>query len=255
MPFVAVALLLSVSTAEEKVYDVAGVQREATIIAPSRSTPNPPLIFGFHGHGGNRRNAARSFRLEQLWPEAIVVYMQGLPTPGMTDPNGEKNGWQQNAGEQGDRDLAFFDTVLEDVSSRFRVAPSRTFSMGHSNGGRFSYLLWSKRGDKFAAFGPSASPVGLMPIEPKPAFIMAGETDEVVRFASQQRSINRVLRIDGHRGDGKKIAEYTTRYDGATPVITYVHPDGHRFTSEAMPMMITFFREIVSGTIPNRSGA
>ncbi len=47
------------------------------------------------------------------WPEAIVVYMQGLNTPGaLTDPDGKRPGWQKTFGDQGDRDLKFFDAVL-----------------------------------------------------------------------------------------------------------------------------------------------
>ena len=32
---------------------------------------------------GNMNLAARAFHLHQLWPEALVVYMQGLNTPGL----------------------------------------------------------------------------------------------------------------------------------------------------------------------------
>src|SRR6478672_3764464 len=50
-----------------------------------------PLVFDFHGHGGKDRHAARSHRLHEAWPEAVVVYMQGLNTPGkLTDPEGKK---------------------------------------------------------------------------------------------------------------------------------------------------------------------
>lgn len=50
------------------------------------------------GHHGGSRQASRSFQMHSEWPEAIVVYMQGLPTPGQwTDPDGKKPGWQSLA--------------------------------------------------------------------------------------------------------------------------------------------------------------
>lgn len=32
--------------------------------------------------------------IQTLWPEAIVVYPQGLNSPGPVDPPGNKPGWQ-----------------------------------------------------------------------------------------------------------------------------------------------------------------
>ena len=82
-------------------WTIDGAAREALVYAPSReSSGAPPLVFGFHGHGGSSQNAARSFRIHELWPEAVVVYPQGLPTPGrLTDPEGKKAGWQFAPGE------------------------------------------------------------------------------------------------------------------------------------------------------------
>jgi len=60
-----------------------------------------PVVLVFHGHGGTARYAARTFALHRHWPEAIVVYPQGLNTPGRrTDPEGRRPGWQHAAGEQ-----------------------------------------------------------------------------------------------------------------------------------------------------------
>ena len=73
--------------------------REALISVPEKAKTEPtPVVFGFHGHGGSMKNAARSFRYQELWPEAIVVYMQGLKTPGqLTDPEGLRAGRQSHA--------------------------------------------------------------------------------------------------------------------------------------------------------------
>lgn len=107
---------------ELRTWEIADKTREALIFKPLKETRAAPVVFGFHGHGGNARNAARSFRMHELWPEALVVYMQGIPTPGpLTDPEGKRNGWQHNAGEQEDRDFKFFDAVLARVRQDYKI--------------------------------------------------------------------------------------------------------------------------------------
>jgi len=93
-----------------RTWDVDGVKREALVYAPSKKTDGKvPLVFDFHGHGGTAKNAARTHHFHTAWPEAVVVYMQGLNTPGkLTDPDGKKSGWQSGPGDQKDRDLKFF---------------------------------------------------------------------------------------------------------------------------------------------------
>ena len=95
-------------------WKVDGVAREALVYAPATAkASSTAVVFVFHGHGGNSRNAVRSFAMNRYWPEAISVYMQGLNTPGrLTDPEGKKPGWQHSVGAQQDRDLKFFDAVL-----------------------------------------------------------------------------------------------------------------------------------------------
>ncbi len=61
---------------------IDGVPRQALILAPANASRSPerlPLLFAFHGHGGNMVQTAAQMRFDKVWPEAIVVYMQGLP--------------------------------------------------------------------------------------------------------------------------------------------------------------------------------
>src|SRR5579862_7082553 len=69
-------------------WTVKGVEREALIIAPSNAAGadvKAPVVFAFHGHGGNMQQVADA-GVQQLWPEAIFVYPQGLPTKLYVDP-------------------------------------------------------------------------------------------------------------------------------------------------------------------------
>ena len=129
LAFLCLALLatarpaLAADALTRRTWTVDGTTRETLVYIPSQAKSNPaPVVFAFHGHGGSMQNAARTFSYHTRWPEAIVVYMQGLNTPGrLTDPEGKKPGWQSGVGDQGDRDLKFFDTVLAGLESDYRV--------------------------------------------------------------------------------------------------------------------------------------
>ncbi len=121
-----------------------------------RCRAKAPLIFVFHGHGDNAWFATEQFPFQTLWPEAIVVFPQGIPTPAASDPAGERRGWQHQPGEVGDRDLKLFDAMLHSLRWKFRIDDRRVYACGFSNGGFFDYVLWSQRGKLFAALAPCA---------------------------------------------------------------------------------------------------
>lgn len=227
---------------------VDGVDRSTIIYAPaSAKTNSSPVVFVFHGHGGNSRNAERSFHIEQNWPEAIVVYMQGLPTAGqLTDPDGKSYGWQAAAGSNGDRDLKFFDSVLARLKLDYNVDAKHIYATGHSNGGGFTCLLWLTRDEVFAAVAPCAAVAKYAAkLKPKPAMHIAGEKDPLVKFAWQQRMMNAVRKIDGCAPTGESWAANCTLYPSAkgTPVVTFIHPGGHIVPATAPGLIVKFFKQ------------
>lgn len=227
---------------------VDGLTREALVYAPTEGqTTETPLVFIFHGHGGNMRQAARSFASEKEWPEAICVYMQGLPTAGqLTDPEGKLAGWQGRAGMQGDRDLKFFDAMLARLEKEYKVDKRRIYSTGHSNGGGFTYLLWAERGDVFAAVAPSAAVyVNVSKLKPKPAMHLAGEKDTLVKYPWQVRMMEAVRRLNGCESEGQPWGANATFYPSktGTPVVTFIHSGGHEFKPSAVALIVKFFKE------------
>lgn len=229
-------------------WQVEGQQRQALVFLPSKPVDAPlPVVFAFHGHGGSALNAARSFALHKYWPEALVVYMQGLPTPGrLTDPEGKRNGWQHDAGDQNDRDLKFFDIVLNDVQKQFTIDAGRIYATGHSNGGSFTYLLWAERPNVFAAVAPSAATSrAIRRLRPKPAMHIAGKNDSLVLFAWQQRAMDSVREINGCSKTGEPWAKDCTLYPSSsgTPFVAFVHDGTHRYPAEAPPLIVKFFKE------------
>ncbi|MCX6952457.1 MAG: prolyl oligopeptidase family serine peptidase [Verrucomicrobia bacterium] len=235
-------------------WTVDGVVRKGLVHVPaSAATRETPVVFAFHGHGGTMAQAARSFGYHTLWPEAVVVYLQGLPTPGaLTDPAGKLPGWQKAPGDQGDRDLKFFDAVFATLKKECKVDAKRVFVTGHSNGGAFTYLLWAERGGAFAAVAPSAAVPGLAwfkQLTAKPALHVAGTNDELVKYPMQERAIAAVRKLNGCDATGAPWAKsgpltgtlYPSKTD--TPLVTLIHPGTHTFPAEAPALIVRFFKE------------
>jgi polyhydroxybutyrate depolymerase len=230
-----------------RTWSVDGVTREALVAVPTdAATKPPPLLFVFHGHGGTMGHAARTMAFHTVWPEAIVVYPQGLNTPGaLTDPEGRNSGWQAAAGAQDDRDLKFFDTMLASLRREFRIDDRRLYATGHSNGGGFTYLLWAERGSQFAAFAPSSAIAAraVSKLKPKPVWHLAGRADDLVKFSWQERMIEAVRRIN-QCGPAQPAEKGQVTYPSkvGAPVVTYIHLGGHTFPNEAPALIVAFLK-------------
>jgi len=229
---------------------IDGTARYAIVYPPAvkPDRTGAPLIFVFHGHGDNAWFVAtEQFAFQNLWPEAIVVYPEGLPTPAASDPAGERRGWQHMPGEVGDRDLKLFDAMLRTMHGKFRVDDHRVYAAGFSNGGFFDYILWGRRGSLFAAFAPCAAALRA-PLQinlPKPVIVVAGEKDERVAFAEQKQTIAALRQISGCKGEGQPWEGGSTLYPSAsgTPVVAVILPGGHAVPHAATELIAKFFRE------------
>ena len=161
-----IAFLLIFSTKlfaqTEKFYQINGVERKALFFEPKINSEKIPVVFVFHGHGGNAKHASRNLNFHQNFPEALVIYMQGIPgvTNSIVDKEGKYNGWQMNPDELQNRDVKFFDEVFSQISKNYNLDFDRIYAVGHSNGSRFVNVLWKMRPEKFAAFVTVAGPGG-----------------------------------------------------------------------------------------------
>ncbi|MCU0714925.1 MAG: hypothetical protein MUD03_02240 [Pirellula sp.] len=220
-----------------------------------RATSGQPVVFVWHGHGGAMRHSARTFRIHELWPEAIVVYTQGLPTPGMTDPEGKKNGWQRFDGDQDNRDLLFFDALLEELAKSYKVDRKRVYSMGHSNGAAFTYLIAMSRPGALAAIAPSAAPARgiragflagdpLAKIPPLPVMHIVGKDDKIVPRAWQIPTIEAFKKKNGCSTEAKPWEPGCVIYESKSgaPVIVMEHEGGHTYPQVANEKIVKFFK-------------
>lgn len=229
---------------------IEGTLREALVSLPARTESDlslSPIVFVFHGHGGGSAQVRRSYEAEQHWPEAIFAYPQGLPTPAaLIDPEGRKPGWQRTDGEMDNRDLKLFDTMLADLISHSHADPLRVYATGHSNGGSFTYLLWSTRHDALAAVAPSASAAGQrVPLaRPLPAMHVAGRRDALVKFEWQARTMDRIRRLNGCTTSATPVGTSGNLYESSqgAPTLLWITDATHKFDASCVEEMMLFFR-------------
>jgi polyhydroxybutyrate depolymerase len=227
-------------------WDVDGVNRRALIYSPTSGAGKAPVIFVFHGHGGNMTESAHHMDFQDAWPEAIVVYMQGLPTVSAIDPAGGLPGWQHESGDDGDRDLKFFDAVLATLHEKFSVDNHRVYATGFSNGAIFSYVLWAARANTFAAFAPCSGKIfpKVILTAPKPVFVVAGAVDRLVTAKDRDAAIRTARQLNAATGKGTSCGPSCTLYASTknANVRVWIHPGGHIYPPQTSPAIVTFFK-------------
>lgn len=233
-------------------WQVAGETRTAFVSKPAR-LDGAPVVFAWHGHGSRARYFAAACGIEKLWPEAVVVYPQGLATKGrVSDPEGKEAGWQFDVGQYDDRDLKFFDAMLATFRDLGADA-KRVYSTGHSNGGRFSYLLWAARPEQVAAVAPCASPAleRCERLTPRPCLHIAGKLDAIAPYEGQRAGMERAKRSNACEtsgrpwGPGGAATWFPSRLEA--PFVEYVHPGRHEFPKVAPELIVAFFKEVAGG--------
>jgi polyhydroxybutyrate depolymerase len=246
----AVALLLSPVLPAEVIkvmsWTVDGVERRALVYGPATGTGKSPVVFVFHGHGGNIAESAHRMDFQDAWPEAVVVYMQGLPTVSAIDPAGKSPGWEHEPGDDGDRDLKFFDAVLATLHEKFSIDDDRVYASGFSNGAIFTYVLWGTRANIFAAFAPCSGKISpqLELIEPRPVYIVAGAVDRLVVAKDRDEAIKTARQLNGATGKGKSCGPGCTLYPSTKNAIVRVliHPGGHIYPPQTSFGIVAFFK-------------
>ena len=251
LPFIFVvlaALASSGAAASPRVmnWTIEGVRREALVFAPTAGGPGEthPLVFAFHGHGGNMHGAAK-FGLQKRWPRAIVVCPQGLDAVSRRDPQGRKPGWQRLAGDDGNRDLKFFDAMLASMRREYRVDDRRIFSTGFSNGAFFTLLLWIERCEIFSAFAIVAG--SLDPSQhlaaAKSVLQIAGKRDPLVTPDKVKPTVAAERRVDGAEAAGRDCGSGCTLFRGTKADVKIIwHDGGHVYPPPAAEWTIEFFK-------------
>ena len=236
----------------EKTWTVDGVKRTALVRVPAGVSGPLAVVFGWHGHGGRSTHSAGRWGYAEIDTASILVFPQGLPTVSpLVDKEGRMPGWQTSVTSEGGRDIKLFDTILADLKKQHAVDDRRIYSMGHSNGAAFSYLLWQARPEVLAAIGSVAGSLrgDGKPTSSLPVIHVAGEKDPLVKFTWQQATFAAVKRFNGCSEEGKPWAKegvldatIFTSSKGA-PLVTAIHSGGHEYAKGSTELIVRFFKE------------
>lgn len=163
-----------------------GVQREFILYVPASYTgaDSVPLIFSFHGFGGNAEDQMEEYDFRPIADTAgfLVAYPQGLAAgPGVAT-------WNIGSATGGTDDIGFTAAMIDSISAMFLVNRDRVYATGMSMGGFFSIHLAGRLSEKIAAI---ASVSGTMtqgtltassPAHPTPFLQIHGTADPLVPY-------------------------------------------------------------------------
>ena len=181
--------------------------RRAVVVRPKDLSRPAPVVFVYHGRGGLLSRSMNTLSIYRHWPEAIIVYSQGLWIDG-----GKKikwgTGWKMPSRKDVGRDVRLFDAQLAYLTAHFPVDTSRIFAMGHSNGGSMTYGVWSFRGQKLAGVcisgcSSNAENPAVQRRAAKPAFFLLAEDDHLVDSDKYKAYIRYIV---GKQTDGVGVA-------------------------------------------------
>jgi len=235
----------------EQAWTIDGVKRTALVRVPKDAKGPLPVVFCWHGHGGRAAQAAGRWGYDQADTTSILVFPQGLPTVSpLVDKEGKMPGWQTTVGGEGERDIKLFDAMLADLRKTQSVDDRRIYSMGHSNGAAFSYLLWQARPTVLAAIGSVAGSLrgDVKELSPLPVIHVAGENDPLVKFAWQQATFAAVRRFNHCVDTAKPWAKEGVleaslfESDRGAPLVTALHAGGHEYAKGSSELIARFFK-------------
>lgn len=160
-----------------------------------------PVVFFWHGWGGEAGGILDWIGASRQWPEAVFIAPEGLRRRFPGKGSRSRPGWQIASGEFGDRDLAFFDALVADLSRLPCLDTRRFVSTGFSNGGYFSNLLGCQRPGVLAGIAPVGGGGPREPCEtPVPTWIAHGKGDRVVPLSEGRDSFSRWQKTNGCDG-------------------------------------------------------
>lgn len=198
--------------------DHEGRTRTFLVHLPSgydRDTP-APVVLNFHGRGSNAgQQAALSGMNAKADAEGfIAVHPQGVGATWNADfCCGEAMSSDVD-------DVGFVAAMLDELSRRFCIDPSRVYATGFSNGGFISHRLACELADRITAIAPVAGTNVTSPCEPSrpvPMFHFHGTEDTLVPYDGFAGGFASVASTTGdwagRNGCGATSATYFTSGD------------------------------------------
>jgi poly(3-hydroxybutyrate) depolymerase len=213
---------------------VLGRQRVYYVRLPAKYDPKRayPLIFRWHGSGGNGSSGGLGIEFSAE-DDAIVVGADGIHGDWIGDS----------------ADLAFFDRMLASIESEYCIDRHRVFSYGFSVGGAFTNLLACVRGDVLRGSAAIASsPRGRGCKGRVAAWFLHDADDRVIPIAEGRAARDRAIAANGCSMSGVEDADHCVHYQGcpSAPVVWCESTGfGHNVRGDFAPQRVwRFFRSL-----------
>src|SRR5215510_4676699 len=214
-------------TIARRAMSVKGMDRTYVQYVPRNLKPNSPLLFVFHGSGGDgqgmREITGEEFDTLADSNSFVVVYPDGFQTTW----NDCRKGSPQPARQMNIDDKSFIDAMIEKFVADNRIDKKRIFAAGWSNGGQLAYRFALERPEQFAAVAsisasrPTTDNLACTPTDkPMAVMIINGTSDPINPFNGGEvrlgfSSLGTVL-------SSRETGQYFARLNGITaqPVTT-----------------------------------
>lgn len=198
---------------------VKGAQRSFVLYTPRDLKPNAPLVFVFHGSGGDgastREVTGYGFDALADTNGFLVAYPDGYQTTW----NDCRKASPQPARRMNIDDESFIEAMIAKEAADHGIDRKRVFATGHSNGAQLTYRLAMERASEFAGIAaisasvPTPDNLACQPSNATmPAMVINGTADPINPFEGGQvtlgfTSLGNVLSTRG-------TAEYFAKLNG-----------------------------------------
>lgn len=153
--------------------------RTYELFAPS-DTPGMPLVIALHGNGGTGRGMERLTRFDEIAAreQFVVAY-----------PDAIGHHWNDGRPgiDDGVDDVAFIESLIDEVSATHAIDTHRVYVTGASNGAMMTYRIGCELSDRVAAIAPVIGnlPAALpcAPAAPVSVLAINGTQDPLVPYA------------------------------------------------------------------------
>jgi polyhydroxybutyrate depolymerase len=203
-------------------------------------TPGP-VIFLFHPFGMNAQYMQGRVPIPRVWPEAMAVYADGMPRFGA---GGIQPAWQSRPGDLGDRDVAFFDSMLDWLRANHCVDEKRVFVMGYSNGAGLASVLACERAGIIAGVAIASGSLACTPPEARPVILSHGLRDSTIGYEKAVEAAAAWSSRNGCSAPPRSGAPgcFVANACSAAPVTLCSYDGGHEYNESFTRALVELFK-------------
>ncbi len=232
-----------------------GRTRSYVVYVPSslKAGSPAPLVFDFHGHGGNASQEASASGWNKKADQVglLVVYPEGV------DSSWNVGNCCGLAMSEKVDDVGFTRAIIEAVSKATCIDSKRVYATGMSNGAGFVHRLGCEAAEVIAAIAPASADLVTDPCTPaRPISVLAvrGLTDTMVKYEGgktgstgwldpgAKESLELWKKIDGCTGSPTTSLQYCESYTqcsaGVENTLCSLPNTGHDTYNNAVKMSV-----------------